>query len=245
MVALSGAIGRTLADARAEMEGGLLDRAAQVLAKRHDFGKVLLDIEDRLAGMEPAESRRSVEAKITSLQSVVEELRSTGVSVTQIRPQTLWEIVDGCRRHNQLQILHERPTDGIFHERLVDRASLCVTTLLDCIFGNVNDHSSADGYDRAGNRVPRMTFTTCRVQGDTQAVVQIENKSLDFLDQRFCAELYRYPVKGTHGEIRLGTYIATINARRIGGRIHAAVLKDGQTVRTTIVVPVGDLRADH
>jgi len=246
MIALSGAIGRTLADARAEIEGGLLDRAAQALAQHHELGGNLKEIEDELTALKPVRSRNSIVAKIVRLQSTVVDLRSTGSSpTTTVRARTLWEIVEECAQRTQLSIQKDRPADTLFHERLTDQASHCIATALDCIFRNINDHSSPDGRDSAGRLVPRIRFTTGLLQGTTQAVLRIENLAREFLDQRFCAELYRYPSEGTQREIRLGTHIAAIHARRIGGRVHASVPAAGRIVRTTMIIPVGELRADH
>jgi hypothetical protein len=73
-------------------------------------------------------------------------------------------------------------------------------------------------------------------------VVAVENMSFDILDEKSCAALHRYPAEGRAGEMRLGTYIAGLNARRIGARIHAMPIEGGRGLRTILIVPVEDLR---
>lgn len=241
VVALSGAVGRTLADARAELEGALLDRAAHALARRHDFSGVLKAIETDLKGIDTSPLKGKLLDKVGTLQSLVQDLREPEVSV-ELQAKSLWEIVEDTRKQISLDAAVSQPTERLFHENLAPRASQSVAIVLSSVLRNVNYHSAQDARDSDGRPVPRISFGSTYLQGAVQAIVTVENLSLHYLEPGFCAELYRYPVGDPHGEIRLGTYIAGLNARRIGARIHANLLKDGKTLRTTLIVPVRELK---
>jgi GAF domain-containing protein len=242
VVALSGAVGRTLADARAELEVGLLDKAAQGLARRHDYSGVLTDMKERLASVEPADLRQGLIRSATQLQTLIKELREPELPERLPEP-TLWEIVRESVDESLIGRSITQPAEPIFHQPMVPRATRALTTVLENVWDNVERHSTKSGWDALGRRtVPRIRFGTAELDGRTQAVVAVENMSFDILDEKSCAALHRYPAEGRAGEMRLGTYIAGLNARRIGARIHAMPIEGGRGLRTILIVPVEDLR---
>jgi GAF domain-containing protein len=236
VVALSGAVGRTLADSRAEIEGDLLDRTAQALTRRHEYSGVLTSMRADLEHVESDPLKEELSGKVETLQTLIQDLREP-VAPTKYPAASLWEIVADSLRQLQLGATRERPTEELFHDKLVPRAAQAIGTVLTSVFRNVNYHSTPDGRDYDGQPVPRVLFRSTRIEGTDQAVIIVENLSKNILDASFCAELYRYPV-APHGEIRLGTYIAGLNARRAGARIHGTPLQEGRALRTTLIVPV-------
>jgi GAF domain-containing protein len=240
VVALAGAVGRTLADARAEIEGDLLDRTAQALARRHEYSGVLSAMRTDLESVEPSELRRKLTGEVDALQTVVQDLRKPDVR-PDLTAKSLWDIVQDASQQIQLWIVKERPVDNTYHTPLSPRATEALETVMSSVFRNVNYHSTSEGRDREGQPVPRLKFDRTHLEGVEQAVVIVENLSKTLLRPEVCAELYRYPVEGPHREIRLGTYIAGLNARRVGARIHAVPFHGGQALRTTLIVPVEKL----
>jgi hypothetical protein len=240
VVALAGAVGRTLADARAEIEGDVLDRTAQALARKHEYSGILTSMCEDLESVNQQWLKESLGGKIETLRTVIQDLREPEAPAN-VRARSLWGIVNGSLQHTELGAAREKPSEELFHHPLVPRAAQAITTVLGSVFRNVNYHSTSDGRDRDGLPVPRMAFDATFMDGAKQAVTIIENLSKKFLSPSFCAALYRYPVEGPLREIRLGTYIAGLNARRIGARIHATPIQEGWGLRTTLIIPAENL----
>lgn len=240
VIAFCGAIGRTLADARAALETRVLDSAAHALTRRHEFSSELKTMREGLEKLDASGSKEALFEKVNSLGTLIQDMREPDRQSQS--PASLWQIFQDCAAQAQLEFgVIAKPKEAIFHESLDARASQAVATILRTVLRNVSYHSDLSAYDARGERVPRVRFSTIQIQGDLQAVIILENRSRNYLDENQCRALYRYPVEGPGGELRLGTYIAGLNARRIGARIHAALLDDLKTLRTTIIIPVGAL----
>jgi hypothetical protein len=241
VVALCGAIGRTLADGRAYLEAEILDDAANALTKKHDFIGDLRELRQKIEGTQaPASSIRALIEQVEPMESIIHDLREprarTSVS------ESIWEILvkSAGALHMNFGRMRE-PEDDIFHLPINPAVAETVSTIFRCLLTNINRHSNMAGYDADGQPTPRAEFSTTTLQGSQQAVIALENYSLQYLSHDACRELYRYPVPGREGELRLGTYIAGLNARRAGARVHACVLDDFKTFRTTLILPVGEL----
>ncbi|REG00761.1 hypothetical protein DFJ67_6818 [Asanoa ferruginea] len=241
IMALSGAVGRTLADARAEIESGLLDRTAHALGKRHEYSGVLSALQKGLESVSSQDLRQALIDKAESLRTLIQDLREPDMPAT-LPAKSLWQIVGDNLRNAELAASTECPTETLFHIKLSPRASRAVSTVLNSVFRNVSYHSSPDGRDFNGERVPRVRFDVVRLGGARRAVIVIENLTERILETDFCTTLYRYPTETLNGEIRLGTYIAGLNARRVGAHIHAVPIQGGRGLRTTVIVPVEVLR---
>jgi GAF domain-containing protein len=243
VLALSGAVGRTLADARAQLEDAILDLAAQALDRRHDSSRELDEISENLQDLPRSPQRDSLLDQAEHMRSLVKDMRRK--NERRPAPSSLWQIFETTVHKLGLKIHGcKPPKHRLFEETLDARACACLATMFQSVMYNLNQHSSPDAHDRSGRIVPRVRFEILRLQAVDQAVVILESLSSKYLTEELCAELYRYPIKSPNAELRLGTYIAGINARRIGARIHASLLEDSRTLRTTIIVPIEPLRAE-
>jgi hypothetical protein len=239
VVALAGAVGRTFADARAEIEGDVLDRTAQALARKHEYSGVLTEMRNDLEIVNPESLREKLGDKVEKLRTVIQDLREPGVPA-KIPARTLWRLVEDTLQETQLGAVREAPSETMFYRPLSPRATQAIMTVLVNVFRNVNYHSTSDGRDRDGRPMPRVTSGVTLLDGAQQAVIFVENLSKRLLTLDLCAELYRYPLAPS-SEIRLGTYIAGLNARRVGARIHATPIQDGRALRTTLIIPMESL----
>jgi hypothetical protein len=197
-------------------------------------------MQEDLKAVDPEWLKEKLTDKIAVLRTVIQDLREPNIPAN-VSEQSLWEIVEESLRQIQLGAVREPPSEDIFHRPLGPRATQALTTVLSNVFRNVNYHSTSDGLDRDGRPVPRVMSDVCLLDGTKQAVIIVENLSKWFLKPAFCAELYRYPVEGPLREIRLGTYIAGLNARRVGAHIHATTIQGGRALRTTLIIPVENL----
>lgn len=240
IVALCGAIGRTLADGRAALETSVLDNAAQALARRHEFSGDLTALAKDVKNLTEGSSKEPILARIASMHSAIKDLRD--LPGRQSASASYWGIISEVAQAAQLRFgAISKPTDDIFHQKVSSQATQLLSTVLRSLFRNINFHSDISAHDSFGRPVPRAHFSVTKLQGTAQAVATFENFSRDFLEPDVCKQLYRYPITGPGGELRLGTYIAGLNARRMGARIHACCLEDKKTFRTTLIVPIGDL----
>lgn len=241
VVALCGAVGRTLADARASLERAVLDSAAHALAKRHEFIGDLMALREGIEKLSTEDSKDSLLQLVEAMRTLNQDLRTP--QVQDAGSSSLWETFLACVRQAQLRFgLFGKPTDEMFFWPLDPAATQTIAPLFRSLLRNISYHSDTAAYDSERRPVPRVRFLTTRLQGLNQAIIILENKALGFLDPDLCKELYRYPVQGPGGELRLGTYIAGLNARRIGAQLHACALDDLQTFRTTMIIPVVNLR---
>jgi hypothetical protein len=244
VLALSGAVGRTLADARAQLEDAILDLAAQALDRRHDSSRELDRISKDLEGLPASPERDTLLDQAERMQSLVKNMRRKREHGPAPAPASLWQVFEATVRKLGLKIHGCRaPRLKLFDETLDERACACLTTMFLSILYNLNQHSSADAHDTRGRPVPRVRFEVLRLQAVDQAVVILESLSSKYLTEEFCGELYRYPIKRPNAELRLGTYIAGINARRVGARVHSSLFEDSRTLRTTMIIPIEQLRA--
>jgi len=173
------------------------------------------------------------------MEITMRELRETERPSSS--PASIWQIFEDCRAQTQLRFgIITEPEDSIFLEPVRSNVAQALSVVFGSVLRNINYHSSLSAFDGEGRPVPRVLFTTTELQGEGQAVIVLENYSKKFLGEQACKELYRYPVQGGRGNLRLGTYIAGLNARRIGARIHACALEDNRTFRTTLVIPAGE-----
>jgi len=241
VVALCGAVGRTLADARASLEREVLDNAAHALAKRHEFIGDLMALRKGIEELSTEGSKDSLLERMEAMAALSQDLRTP--QVHDAGSSSLWGTFVVCVRQTQLRFgLFDKPTDAAFFQPLDPAATQTIATVFRSLLRNISYHSDTAAYDSERRPVPRVRFLMTGLQGLNQAIIVLENKALGFLDPDFCKELYRYPVQGPGGQLRLGTYIAGLNARRIGAQLHACALDDLQTFRTTMIIPVGNLR---
>jgi hypothetical protein len=239
IAAFGGAIGRTLADSRAMLEAEVLDSAAHSLARRHEISGDLNALSSKIESQLSPGGEQVWLTQIESMKAVIEDLREQQPRTSE--PSTLWQIFKDCSDKTQLRFSSLRkPSKKVFSEPLTPLATQVLSTVFHSLLRNINYHSSASAYDDEGKAVPRVRFGTTELQGVIQAVIVTENSSKKYVDPKLCRILYRYPVKGPEGELRLGTYIAGLNARRIGARVHACALSH-KIFRTTVLVPVGEL----
>ncbi|MEV6489772.1 hypothetical protein AB0M20_14260 [Actinoplanes sp. NPDC051633] len=241
IVALSGAVGRTLADARAELEVGLLDTTAHALASQHQYSGVLARMADEIEDVQPRALHDTLMDRTRRLRTLIQDLREPDMP-ERMPARSLWQIVRDSIDHLGVQLSIVEPAEQLFHLPLLPRVTRALTSVLENVWKNVDYHSSADGRDADGKTVPRATFGLARLDGMKQAMIIVDNLSLNILDENYCAALYRYPAEGSEGEIRLGTYLAGLNARRIGARIHGMPIQGGAGLRTICMIPVEDLR---
>lgn len=240
VIALSGALGRTLADSRAVLENRVLDAAAHALTRRHEFTHDLKAVRESFEKFKIAEPKDEIIDQLKAMESAIQDLREPE-NVTR-SSATLWNIFQSCQAEVHLKFgIISKPDDESFHHLLDARATQAVSAIFRSVFHNISYHSDVTAYDKSGQPVPRVKFHSTLLQGTRQAVVVLENRSLQYLDEDEARELYRYPVPGPGGELRLGTYIAGLNARRLGARIHACITEDQRIIRTTIIIPVRNL----
>jgi GAF domain-containing protein len=242
IVALCGAMGRTLADARAELERNVLDRAAHALARHHEFSGDLEALGKQIHQLPPGGERDEMAGRIAAMGSIIADLRNPEIEDRRA-PRTLWAVFVNCLTETPLSMpALAQPTDEIFFSPLDPLACRCLATVFQSVLRNMFNHSDMVASDPQGRPVPRAEFGRTTLAGQVQAVIRLENLTSGYLDLNLCRELYRYPVEGEEGELRLGAYIAGLNARRVDARIHGCALEDLRTFRTTIIVPVGVLK---
>jgi GAF domain-containing protein len=238
VMALSGALGRTLADARAVLENRVLDAAAHALTRRHEFSHDLTAVREGVEQLLTSEPKDEILNRLKVMESTIQDLREPESSDTV--SASLWKTFQSCVAQAHLRFgIMTGPREEIFHRALDAHATQSLTAIFRSVLHNISYHSDLSAYDNQGQPVPRVTFHSTDLQGTDQAVIVLENQSLQILDEDEVREFYRYPVPGPGGELRLGTYIAGLNARRLGARIHACIAGDPHIIRTTIIVPVG------
>jgi hypothetical protein len=229
-----------MADARAVLENRVLDAAAQALARRHEFSHDLTAVREGFEKLATSEPKDQILNQLKVMESTIQDLREPESIDTA--PASVWNTFQSSAAQARLKFgILTKPDNEIFHRHLDARATQSVAAIFGSILQNISYHSDLAAYDSDGVPIPRATFHSTYLQGIDQAVVVLENQSLQYLDDDDARELYRYPVAGPSGELRLGTYIAGLNARRLGARIHACILENQRIIRTTIILPVGAL----
>jgi GAF domain-containing protein len=238
--AFCGALGRTLADARAAFEQEVLDRAAHTIAKRHDIDNFLTELNRRLQKVNislPAWD--AVNDFTLRTRTALEEIRRPP-SPEETRTQSLGGIIGDAISDLEIETYLQPPLgEESFEARLGADAAGPIRVAITNVLRNLNQHSALTVDESMGHPPMRISYHTVSYAGVDHAVVLLENYADYYVDSARVLELYRFPLDGPDGALRLGAFLAGLNARRAGARVHSVALNHPRMVRTTIMIPIG------
>jgi GAF domain-containing protein len=244
--ALAEHVGAAIANARLVLSGVLQVEASDVLRKGHDLTHAhepLLKIASAAAAPVDGEIR----AAASQIKRETHELRSFSVDPRERlvgdRGGTFLELVNVARGLVELEF-DELDDGGIedWRPHNADNALLIVRALTD-ILDNARRHRSKD--------VPRIDLRLRRDRwgGQEQDILVVETVPRRGLRRSQAVNAYRCPLSNieiTYGEDeeairltdepRLGAYLAGTHARRAGGDVHLAFLRD-KRARVIFSVP--------
>ena len=235
----SEAVGRTLADARAALEQSVIDSAAQALNRRHTMESQLDSLEKEIATLNLKNSEQtSLATKVIALKSELDAMRRVKLTEEE-RAISLAQILEQAA--NTVSYTGDLPQQ-IFDNRFSfpiagDRARALEVSISNILSNMINYTGTSVGEAR-GKPLREVAVSVCSLGGSENIVLRFQNFAHDYVDSQRIADLYRAPIQGSSGRLRVGGFLAGLSARRANARLQAVVLSDGRTVRTTLIVPV-------
>ncbi|MGH8897388.1 MAG: GAF domain-containing protein [Egibacteraceae bacterium] len=239
ILAFSAALGRTLADAAAAQTQRIIDRAALTMSKRHDIDNYLTEFERSILRHGPNERLRAdFETFSERVRGALAEIRQPP-STPAVSEMSLSEILDKALVDlDMITELPETRDSDLLNRRLNAQDGQALSLAFRNVFRNLINHTAPTMAASDGHPLRSIYFSNTVLDGRRQSVVIIENYSDEYISTDRAMELYRYPLVGNSGELRLGAFLAGLNARRAGAKLHASVLTDARTLRTIAVVPI-------
>ena len=235
----SGAVGRTLADARAALEQRVIDSAAQALNHRHTMESQLDSLEKGIAKLDLDYSEKaSLATKVSALKSELDAMRRVKFTEEE-RESTLPQILErAADKVSYLGNLPPQVTDDRFSFPIAGDRARALEVSISNILSNLMNYTSISVGETGGKPLREVAMSVCSLGGSENVVLSFQNFADGFIQSQRIADLYRWPIEGNGGRLRVGGFLAGLSARRANARLQAAVLGDGRTVRTTLIVPV-------
>jgi hypothetical protein len=241
ITSFASAIGRTLADARASLEVSVVDDAAQVLNHRHTMESRIDRLKQtvRILDLNEISSGR-LDRDFAGIQSELKAMRSVVVGETT-QTATIPQVLE--RAADEVSYLGDLPGDmwmDRFAKPISGAMARALQVVITNILSNIMNYSAITHEEPSDKPVRAISMETAYLANRSQIVVHFQNYANGYVSSMKIADLYRCPVADDEGRVRLGGFLAGINARRAHARLQAVVLHDGRTVRTTLVVPIED-----
>jgi hypothetical protein len=241
VASFAGALGRTLADARASFEERVIDGAARALNHRHSMESRLEELSAEIAkGRFNPALRRSLQAYINKIKVELSAMRrppSTGYETDATLEEILHRAVKDV---DFLGPIPEERFNPILSTRISGHRTKPLQVAIANILSNLMNYTavSRDGF--SDQLLTEIEVSGSSFQGESQAIFTFLNYSDSYLDPEKIANLYRCPVPSAEGRLRVGAFLAGLNARRAGAWLHSAVSDDRRTLRTKLVVRLED-----
>ena len=239
LASFSGAVARTLADARAALEQRVIDDAAQALNHRHTMESKLDGLEKEVAALAlEKEKRDSLAARINGLRSELDAMRRVKFAEEGTRA-TLPQILErAAEKVSYTGDLPPQMTDRRFAVPVTGDRARALEVSVSNILTNLVNYTTTSVHDAGGRPLRRIEISDGSLGGSEIIVLRFHNLTDGLVDTQRIADLYRWPIQGNGGRLRVGGFLAGLSARRANASLQAVVLGDGRTVRTTLIVPV-------
>lgn len=243
IASFAGAVGRTLGDARALLEQRAIDGAAQALNHKHSMERRLDDLNEKIMQhCTDGDLLRIFELSINRIRQELTAMRRVVVPEEEAN-STLGVVLQEAVR--DVDFLEDVPTMGI--DPGTDTILSALIRGYQCralriaianILSNLANHTAPSPNDSGGRPLTDIRVSESFLQGENQIVLSFLNYSDSYLDAERIANLYRCPIEDNDGRLRVGAFLAGLNARRSRARLYSAVFPDFKTLRTTLVIPV-------
>lgn len=246
IASFAGAVGRTLADARASLEKEVIDGAARALNHRHDMEGHLVNLTEAVKlHCKDEDLKAYLRVEIRKMNQELRAMRRAP-RIEDERECPLGQIVRRAKK--QVGYLGSIPTSKDHPTLSIPIDGHRVKPLQVAMYHILSNmiHSSAASPDNmAVTPLTEITVSQTELQGRKQAVLTFQNRADSYLDPVRMADLYRCPVPDSGGRLRVGAFLAGLNARQSLARLHCGVLPDERTLRTTLIIPLESLSLCH
>jgi hypothetical protein len=234
-----GAVGRTLADARASLEQRVIDSAAQALNHRHSMDKRLVDLSHAI---EIRCTDQDAKVLFTGLVRRIDEELDAMRRLPSFEDEpetTLDQILQRSKRHVQyLGPLPDSADYPILTASITKHRVKPLEVTITNILSNMMAYTATARDEMPFKPLREIKVSKTELQGVEQAVLIFANYADGYLDPGRIADLYRGPVQDAGGRLRVGAFLAGLNARRSAARLHCGVLSDHRTLIATLVIPL-------
>ena len=239
IASFAGAVGRTLGDARASLEQRAIDDAAWALNHRHSMEGRLDDLNTAIALLRYDSSVKGIlrhytakiEQELTAMRGVIVLQEDSDSTLAMILEEAAKEV-------DFLEDIPRIETDPILSTRIAGHRSKALRVAIANILSNIMNHTALSPSDAGGEPLTDIRISESFLQGENQIVLTFLNYSDSYLRSESMADLYRRPMEDVDGRLRVGAFLAGLNARRSGARLYSAVFPDCKKIRTTLVVPL-------
>lgn len=239
IMSFAGAVGRTLGDARAALEDSVIDSAAHALNYRHTMESRLEDLTQKLNDLGlNYEDLESVLLDIAEIQHELDAMRqvtSLAPAVAATVPQVLEAAAD------DVDYLGDLP-DNMWEERFASTVTgaqaRALRVTIANILSNLIAYSATSKEKMLEEPIRAISLDNVHLAGREHVAVIFENYTKYLLGERI-TDLYRGPITDHEGRLRVGGFLAGLNASRANARLHSTLLNDRRTVRTTLLIPTG------
>lgn len=234
----SGAVGRTLADARAALEQRVIDSAAQALNHRHTMESQVDLLAEEIAHIDIHALRTSLSQKVNQLKEELDAMRRVKFPASEAEG-TLPQILE--RAADKVSYTGDLPSemwDDHFSVPIAGDRARALEVSISNILSNLINYTGTSVDEAAGRPLREVKILTGSLGGTENVILRFQNFANSYIDSQRIADLYRWPIPGSSGRLRVGGFLAGLSARRANARLQAIVLNDGRTVRTTLIVPI-------
>ena len=158
--------------------------------------------------------------------------------IEAVATATLRELVESSLQNLDTTLaVPEIPASHPFDTQLDPLRATATSLALTNLFQNAISH--VDPIPRGATGIPqrRVRFDRAYLDGTGCAIIAIENQIRLPLPAARLAGLSHYPLTGKNDELRLGAFLASLAAQRVGGRLHAYQDPDARTLTSVLIIP--------
>jgi hypothetical protein len=242
IASFAGAVGRTLSDARASLEKEVIDGAARALNHRHNMEGHLVNLADAVKlHCNDEDLKNYLRDEIKKMNQELRAMRRLP-RMEDERGYSLAQIVRRAKK--QVGYLGSIPTSKdhpVLSVPIDGHRVRPLQVAMYHILSNMMSNSAISPDSMATTPLTDITVSQTELQGGKQAVLTFQNCADSYLDPVRMADLYRCPVPDSGGRLRVGAFLAGLNARQTLARLHSGVLPDEKTLRTTLIIPLESL----
>jgi hypothetical protein len=239
ILSFSGAVGRTFADARAALEQRVIDSAAQAMNHRHTMDSQLDFLEKEIDGLDLSDLQHaSLTTKVGALKTELDGMRRVKF-VDEERASTLPQILE--RAAEKVSYLGDLPAEILdfrFSVPIAGDRARALEVSISNILSNLMNYTGTSVDEAGGKPLREIAISFGSLGGSENIILRFQNFADGYVDSRRIVDLYRWPIQGNGGRLRVGGFLAGLSARRANARLQAIVLSDRRTVRTTLIVPI-------
>jgi GAF domain-containing protein len=239
ITSFAGAVGRTLADARASLEDRVIDSAAQALNHRHTMQSHLDHLVEKINKLNLSRQRRKpLNAELRKIQDELDAMRQ--VSSPRIgQSATVPQILEAAA--NDVGYLGDLPPDmwsQEFAPSVTGARARPLRVAIANILSNLINYTASSAEDAPAGSLRTVSLSKVYLEGTNQIVIGFQNYAGEYVSSIRIADLYRCPIPDHEGRLRVGGFLAGLNAQRANARVQSTLLNDGRSVRTTLIVPI-------